>query len=87
MKRLLLVALVIILCGCNALTKKAKEPALDPSEVAEVPDEAWKRVQEKIRERAKANAPKKEELIPQHDKDRPQLPEIGRTSGPASKRR
>jgi hypothetical protein len=88
MKRLLVLALVITLCGCNYLTKKAKEPIPDSSEVAEVPDEVWKRVQKKIEERAKANAPKKEEQsTPQYERDRPQLPDSGRTSGAANKRK
>jgi hypothetical protein len=61
MKRLFVLALVIILCGCNALTQRTKDAA-DSSEVVEVPDEVWQRVQKKIEDRAKAEAAKKEAL-------------------------
>ena len=59
MKRLFVLALVIFLCGCNALTQRTKDTA-DSSEVVEVPDEVWQRVQKKIEDRAKAEAAKKE---------------------------
>lgn len=59
MKRFFVLALVIILCGCNALTQRTKDAA-DSSEVVEVPDEVWQRVQKKIEDRAKADAAKKE---------------------------
>lgn len=59
MKRMLALALVIVLCGCNALTQRTKD-AGDSSEVVEVPDEVWQRVQKKIEDRAKADAAKKE---------------------------
>ncbi len=58
MKRLFLLALVIVVCGCTSFSKSAKEVS-DSSDVAEVPDEVWNRVQKKIEERAKANAPKR----------------------------
>ncbi len=66
MKRLLLAAFVIVVCGCTSFSKTAKDVP-DSSEVAEVPDEVWNRVQKKIEERAKANTPKKNE---QPDLDR-----------------
>ncbi len=59
MKRLLVLALVIVLCGCSSLVRRTTD-AVDPSDVAEVPDEVWQRVQKKIEDRAKAQAPKKE---------------------------
>ena len=87
MKRLFLVALVMVVCGCTSFSRSAKDVP-DSSDVAEVPDEVWNRVQKKIEERAKANAPKKNEQPDlDREKERMQIPDPGRTSGAAGKRK
>ena len=86
MKRLLFLALILAICGCGTFSKKADVP--ESSDIAEVPEEAWKRVQQKIEERKKAAAPKKEEQpgVGQ-EKDRPQMPDPGRALDASPKRK
>jgi len=87
MKRLFALALVIVLCGCNALTQRTKDAA-DSSEVVEVPDEVWQRVQKKIEDRAKAEAAKKEALTrPKQTQEATPATETHRAPGVADKRR
>jgi hypothetical protein len=87
MKRWFVLVLVIILCGCSGLTQKTKD-GLDSSEVAEVPDEVWQRVQKKIQDRAKAEAAKRE-AQPGAKQNQDGAPDTGtrRVPGVADRRR
>lgn len=87
MTRILVLILVAVLCGCNLFSGKVKDSAV-LSEPVEVPDEVWKRVQKKIEDRAKANAPKKQEQqLPELEKERSQPPDLGRALGDGNKRK
>ncbi len=87
MTRIVVLVLVTVLCGCNLFSARVKNTPVS-SEVVEVPDEVWKRVQKKIEDRAKANAPKKQEqLPPELEKERFPPPDLGRSLGSDEKRK
>lgn len=87
MTRILVLILVAVLCGCNPFSGRIKESTV-LSEPVEVSDEVWKRVQKKIEDRAKANAPKKQgQQLPELEKERPQAPDLGGAPGASTKRK